>query len=204
MFLHCGIKEIGEPKLASPSTQTARSAYGGRPRPVLPSVCRLQLGVHRLTASQSSGASSRLPCPLRSSIHGGKSKGWGDRCRGSVVGCATESGGTQGATPALQELQGDTFWETLGKRPAGSRSVVLCYTSKCMPCKEVKPILEGWAKTMPDVGFYQFALTLPNKECALSMGVNSSPTFLVIQDGTCVSKMKGKASLSDLYATLCP
>ena len=104
--------------------------------------------------------------------------------------------------PELEELQGgDAFWERVRGRPVGTLSVVLCYTSRCMPCKQAKPILKEWETSgdMPHVSFYQFALTMENKETALSMDVRTSPTFLVInEDGMVVHRLKGKAGIEPL------
>ncbi|KAI8112120.1 hypothetical protein M9434_003444 [Picochlorum sp. BPE23] len=102
---------------------------------------------------------------------------------------------------AFRELTGDDFWQVLKyEQPSSMLGVVLCYTSKCLPCKECKPIMEEWAKELDDkVRFYQFALTLPNKEVALAMDVRSSPTFLVIgKDGEIVARSKGRAGLEDI------
>lgn len=102
---------------------------------------------------------------------------------------------------AFRELTGDDFWQVLKyEQPSNMLGVVLCYTSKCLPCKECKPIMEEWAKELDDkVRFYQFALTLPNKEVALAMDVRSSPTFLVIgKDGEIVARSKGRAGLEDI------
>lgn len=60
--------------------------------------------------------------------------------------------------------------------------------------------MEEWARELDGkVRFYQFALTLPNKEVALAMDVRSSPTFLVIgKQGEIVTRAKGRAGLEDI------
>lgn len=105
----------------------------------------------------------------------------------------------------FEELHGDSFWNVLGEQPNNQLNVVICYTSKCMPCKQVKPIMAEWEKELvheqgKHVKMFQFALTMPNKDCALAMDVRSSPTFLVLRDGEIVHRGKGKAAVDDLKA----
>lgn len=103
----------------------------------------------------------------------------------------------------FEELHGESFWDVLGEQPENQLNVVICYTSKCMPCKMAKPVMASWEDQLVGeqgkrVKMFQFALTLPNKECALGMDVRSSPTFLVIRDGEIVSRGKGKAALEEI------
>jgi hypothetical protein len=48
------------------------------------------------------------------------------------------------------------------------------------------------------VRFWQFALTLPHKEVAMSLGVNTSPQFLCIRDGEVLMHKRGKAAVDDV------
>lgn len=114
------------------------------------------------------------------------------------VGSATTT-----TTTEFEELHGDSFWNVLGEQPKNQLNVVICYTSKCMPCKQVKPIMAAWEQELvheqgKHVKMFQFALTMPNKDCALAMDVRSSPTFLVLRDGEIVHRGKGKAAVDDL------
>ena len=109
------------------------------------------------------------------------------------------------ARTEFEELHGESFWDVLGEQAKNQLNVVICYTSKCMPCKLAKPIMAEWEEDLAQgqgkqVKMFQFALTMPNKDCALAMDVRSSPTFLVIRDGEIVSRGKGKAALDDIKA----
>lgn len=116
----------------------------------------------------------------------------------------TISDGQQGVSPKdFEELHGESFWSVLGNQPTKQLNVVICYTSKCMPCKQVKPIMAEWEEDLVQgqdrlVKMFQFALTMPNKDCALAMDVRSSPTFLVIRDGEIVCRGKGKGALDEI------
>jgi thiol-disulfide isomerase/thioredoxin len=121
--------------------------------------------------------------------------------------CLAQPGDEEQAIPRhteFEELHGDSFWEVLGEEQTRNQlNVVICYTSKCMPCKLAKPIMAEWEEDLvqgqgKQVKMFQFALTMPNKDCALAMDVRSSPTFLVIRDGEIVSRGKGKAALDDI------
>ena len=120
----------------------------------------------------------------------------------SIMYASDCTGSTESTTPsAFRELTGEDFWQVLKyEQPSNMLGVVLCYTSKCLPCKECKPIMEEWAKELDGkVRFYQFALTLPNKEVALGMDVRSSPTFLVFgRHGEILTRSKGRAGLEDI------
>lgn len=48
------------------------------------------------------------------------------------------------------------------------------------------------------VAFYQFALTLPNKEVALSMGVKTSPTFLIFKNTVRMETFRGGNNLHNV------
>lgn len=115
----------------------------------------------------------------------------------------TISDGTPPPSIEFEELHGDSFWNVLGNQPSKQLNVVICYTTKCMPCKQAKPIMATWEEDLVQgqgrlVRMFQFALTMPNKDCALAMDVRSSPTFLVIRDGEIVCRGKGKAALDDI------
>jgi len=105
-------------------------------------------------------------------------------------------------THEFEELEGESFWETMKLQPSDQLNVVICYTSKCMPCKLCKPIMADWEQELKQMNkmarFYQFALTMPNKDTALAMDVRSSPTFLVIRDGSIVKRAKGKVNLDEI------
>lgn len=134
------------------------------------------------------------PMPMCFDILGGRHRRSGLR--------ATEQEALQDVPTQFQELHGDSFWDVLGSQPQDQLNVVICYTSKCMPCKQVKPIMAGWEEDLVEHGksvkMFQFALTLPNKDCALAMDVRTSPTLLVIQSGEIVSRGKGKACVDDI------
>ena len=60
--------------------------------------------------------------------------------------------------------------------------------------KEWEEVLAAQGKS---VRFWQFGLTLPNKDVALSLEINSSPRFLCIRNGEVLCHMRGKAAMDD-------
>lgn len=132
-------------------------------------------------------------------------------CRGhmSQLRCVEASsadpvGSSEQASLEFEDLQGDTFWEVMKcVQPRDKIAVVICYTSKCLPCKEVKPLMKEWeAEFQGAVSFFQFALTMANKDTAIAMDVRSSPTFLVIRNGEIVFRCKGKVNVMEVKAYL--
>ncbi|KAH7624707.1 putative Thioredoxin F, chloroplastic [Nannochloris sp. 'desiccata'] len=96
----------------------------------------------------------------------------------------------------LTSLEGPTFWSTIKSLPPTQLAIVLCYTNKCIPCKAAKPIIIQWVKEKGAkvVGF-KFALTLPNKDVALAMGVRTSPVFLFFKNGELIKEIRGGKEL---------
>eukprot|EP00890_Picochlorum_soloecismus_P001419 jgi/Picsp_1/2278/NSC_05742-R1_thioredoxin len=129
------------------------------------------------------------------------------QCRGrmSQVPCAeATSGSSEQASIEFEDLQGDKFWEVMNcVQPRDKMAVVICYTSKCLPCKEVKPLMKEWeAGYNGQVSFFQFALTMANKDTAIAMDIRSSPTFLVIRNGEIVFRCKGKVNVMEVKTYL--
>lgn len=96
----------------------------------------------------------------------------------------------------LPELSGLNFWSSIKSLPPSQLALVLCYTNSCVPCKAAKPQVIEWVKrTGGRVAAFKFALTLPNKEVALAMGVNTSPQFLFFKGGELIETFRGGNSL---------
>jgi thiol-disulfide isomerase/thioredoxin len=140
---------------------------------------------------------------------GASSTGASGRLRSPVPSrAANESAPTSVDPPPivhLDELDGsssDTFYGSLAERGDEVTNVVICYTSKCLPCKMAKPLMKEWEEDLLSQGklvrFWQFALTLPHKDVALSLGVNTSPQFLVIRGGKVLLHTRGKASVDEV------
>jgi len=117
---------------------------------------------------------------------------------------ADPAGSSEQASGEFEDLQGETFWEVMNcVQPRDKMAVVICYTSKCLPCKEVKPLMKEWEKGYNGaVNFFQFALTMANKDTAIAMDVRSSPTFLVIRNGEIVFRCKGKVNVMEVKTYL--
>lgn len=127
---------------------------------------------------------------------------------GSIV-CAAEEPLASDVSPSinLEELDGrstEAFYAALGERGPDTLNAIICYTAKCLPCKATKPLMKEWEEALTAEGkavrFWQFGLTLPNKDVALGLGVNSSPRFLCIRDGEVLCHMRGKAAVDDFKA----
>lgn len=104
----------------------------------------------------------------------------------------------------LEELDGrspDVFYAALDERGPDTLNAIICYTAKCLPCKAAKPLMKEWEEVLAAQGksvrFWQFGLTLPNKDVALSLEINSSPRFLCIRNGEVLCHMRGKAAMDD-------
>lgn len=104
----------------------------------------------------------------------------------------------------LEELDGSSeekFYTSLGERGPETLNVIICYTAKCLPCKMTKPLMKEWEADLLGQGkavrFWQFGLTLPHKDVALSLDINSSPRFLCIRNGQVLCHMRGKAAVDD-------
>lgn len=70
--------------------------------------------------------------------------------------------------------------------------VVFCYTSGCGACRATKPKIALWKQDLKDeVLFFNFGLTLENKERALELGVKTAPAFIFMKSGTVLSIIKG-------------
>lgn len=139
--------------------------------------------------------------------HGGPSR----PCRPSRprIVCAAEEPLASDVSPSinLEELDGrstEAFYAALGERGPDTLNAIICYTAKCLPCKATKPLMKEWEEALTAEGkavrFWQFGLTLPNKDVALGLGVNSSPRFLCIRDGEVLCHMRGKAAVDDFKA----
>ena len=96
----------------------------------------------------------------------------------------------------LAEIEGSSFWSVIKSLPTSQLALVLCYTNSCVPCKAAKPQISEWVEASGGkVAAYKFQLSLPNKEVALGMGVNSSPQFLFFKNGELIEKFRGGNSL---------
>ncbi len=158
------------------------------------------------------GHISRIRCtggsvPCARGGHGGPSR----PCRPSRprIVCAAEEPLASDVSPSinLEELDGrstEAFYAALGERGPDTLNAIICYTAKCLPCKATKPLMKEWEEALTAEGkavrFWQFGLTLPNKDVALGLGVNSSPRFLCIRDGEVLCHMRGKAAVDDFKA----
>lgn len=99
----------------------------------------------------------------------------------------------------LPEITSENFLQTIKSQPHNNLTVVLCYTANCVPCQTAKPMLAELASKLDgQVAFYQFALTLPNKEVALSMGVKTSPTFLIFKNTVRMETFRGGNNLHNV------
>jgi hypothetical protein len=57
-------------------------------------------------------------------------------------------------------------------------------------------MLVKWREVLAgEVGFYKFALTLPNKERALELGVKSSPAFMIFKGPGRLDTLRGKTAV---------
>jgi thiol-disulfide isomerase/thioredoxin len=101
--------------------------------------------------------------------------------------------------PDLIPIEGADFWSTIKSLPPTQLAICLCYTNKCIPCKAAKPIIIQWVKDINKkeekvIGF-KFALTLPNKDVAIAMGVKTSPVFLFFKNGELIHEIRGGKEL---------
>ncbi len=64
------------------------------------------------------------------------------------------------------------------------------YGSWCGPCKKIAPFFEQLEKSTPGVTFVKVDIQ-ENQELAMSMGVQSVPTFMAIKNGALVDKLVG-------------
>jgi thiol-disulfide isomerase/thioredoxin len=98
--------------------------------------------------------------------------------------------------PDLPSIEGSTFWSTIKSLPPAQLAIVLCYTTKCIPCKAAKPKIIQWVKDKGEkVTGFKFALTLPNKDVAIAMGVKTSPVFLFFKNGELIETIRGGKDL---------
>ena len=155
---------------------------------------------HRLVASSASNRSEELAA-LQNFKAG----------LGQALQDATAAAAVEAATPPpqsdeeadLTELTGENFWKTIKALPPSQLAVVMGYTNSCVPCKAAKPQLIEWVDNLEgQVAAFKLALTLPNKEVAVGMGVRSSPTFLFFRGGELVETFRGGKSLPDVKAYL--
>lgn len=112
----------------------------------------------------------------------------------------SDSASDDGSEPDLPDLDHTNFWSTIKGLPDGQLAVVMCYTSKCLPCKAAKPQVIQWVADAGTVAGYKFALTLPNKDTALAMGIKSSPTFMFFKNGGMLETMRGAGALPSVKA----
>ncbi len=99
----------------------------------------------------------------------------------------------------LPAIEGPTFWSTIKSLPPTQLALVLCYTNSCIPCKAAKPIIIQWIKDKGDtVTGFKFALTLPNKDVAMAMGVKTSPVFLFFKGGELIKEIRGGKELGSV------
>ena len=101
------------------------------------------------------------------------------------------------------DLDHTNFYQTLNALPEQKLAIVMCYTSKCMPCQAAKPQIAEWIGRFPggtgSVAAYKLALTLPNKDLALNdLGINSSPTFLFFKGGKRLDTFRGANKLPEV------
>ena len=122
--------------------------------------------------------------------------GLDDALKAAASAAAAEATATGGDEADLPSIEGPSFWSTIKSLPPTQLAIVLCYTNKCIPCKAAKPIIIQWVKDKGEkvVGF-KFALTLPNKDVALAMGVKTSPVFLFFKNGELIKEIRGGKEL---------
>ena len=108
----------------------------------------------------------------------------------------------QGEDLFLPDISAKNFWTAVRTESQEKRLVVVvCYTSTCIPCRTVKPQiveLSRFYRNGDKVSFYQFELVQQNKDVALQLGVQSSPTFLVFKNGMKFEVFRGSSTLPSL------
>jgi thioredoxin 1 len=78
--------------------------------------------------------------------------------------------------------------------------IVEFWHERCSACLEMKPIYEEIAEDIDDVKFTRVNIleSKENRKYAIQLGVRSTPTFMIICDGTPIGSLVGIFSKEDL------